>query len=144
MENPRGRVLTVDTDKPAAVVEVAAAFKCARCASGKGCGAGLLNDDTRRRRVDARIASGIDVHAGDEVRIQLAPRHLLDAALIVYGMPLGGALAGAAIAYALGLGDLYAVFAALGGIAAGVIIARRRLRGVLCDFTPTIVERLSH
>jgi len=148
MENPRGRVLAVDLEKPlpSAEVEVATAFSCARCKSGKGCGAGLLGGNGKSRRIDAHIATGVAVHEGDEVRIELAPRHLLNAALIVYGMPLAGAVFGAAIAYTAGLADLYAAIAGLGGIAAGIALARRRLRTTkgLCEFTPTIVERLGH
>ncbi len=73
--------------------------------------------------------------------IELAPRHLLNAALVVYGLPLGGALFGAVIAYSLGLGDLYAAIAGLAGIAAGIAIARRRAARDQCQFTPTIVAR---
>lgn len=144
MENPRGRVLTVDKDTPSAVVEVAAAFNCARCAAGKGCGAGLFGGGRQRRHIEAYITAGIDVCEGDEVSIELAPRHLLNAALIVYGIPLGGALFGAVIAYSLGLGDLYAAIAGLAGIGAGIAIAHRRAARDQCQFTPTIVARLGH
>lgn len=146
MENPRGRVLAVDRDAlpPAARVEVAAAFTCARCASGKGCGAGIFGARGSSRRIDARIATGITIHAGDEVRIELAPRQILSAAVIVYGVPLAGAVLAAAAAYATGLGDVSAAGAALAGIAAGILIARRRLRSSseLCEFNPVIVARL--
>ncbi|MGI9223748.1 MAG: SoxR reducing system RseC family protein [Woeseiaceae bacterium] len=141
MENPQGRVLTVDKQALAAVVEIAAAFSCARCAAGKGCGAGLFDSGRQSRRISANIAAGIDVNEGDEVSIELAPRHVLNAALIVYGTPLGGGLVGAILAYALGLGDLYAAIAALAGITAGIAIARRRAAHDLCQFTPTIVAR---
>lgn len=146
MENPKGTVLAVDLEglRPAARVEVAAAFTCARCASGKGCGAGIFGAKGGSRRIDARIATGITVHEGDEVRIELAPRQILSAAVIVYGLPLAGAVLAAAAAYAAGLGDVPASFAGLAGIAAGILISRRRLRmsSDLCEFTPTIVERL--
>ncbi len=137
MDHPRGRVLTVSKDTPSAVVEVATAIGCARCAAGKGCGAGILGGS--RRRVEAHIAAGIDVHEGDEVSLSLAPRHLLNAALIVYGLPLGGALLGAAVAYSLGFGDLYAALAGLAGIAAGIVIARHRAARDQCELSPTIV-----
>jgi len=146
MENPKGTVLAVDLEglRPAARVEVAAAFTCARCASGKGCGAGIFGDKGGNRRIDALIATGITVHEGDEVRIELAPRQILGAAVIVYGLPLAGAVLAAAAAYAAGLGDVTASFAGLAGIVAGILEARRRLRmsSDLCEFTPTIVERL--
>jgi len=146
MENPRGRVINLTPSKPAphALVEVDASISCARCREGKGCGAGLLGASQGSRRVEALIGAGLEVREGDEVRIQLAPSNLLEASLMVYGVPLAGAVLGAAIAYLAGLGDLYAALAALGGIAGGLGVARYRLRAAQClrQFTPTIVERL--
>ncbi len=141
MEHPSGRVLAVDHETPSAVVEVAAAFTCARCVAGKGCGAGLLGSGRQSRQVEALIAVGVDIREGDEVSIELAPRHLLNAALIVYGLPLVGGLVGSGIAYSLGLGDLHASLAGLAGIAAGIALAHRRAARGRCQFTPTIVAR---
>ncbi len=141
MEHPSGRVLAVNHETPSAVVEVAAAFSCARCAAGKGCGAGVFGSGRRSRHIEALIAAGVDIREGDEVSIELAPRHLLNAALIVYGLPLVGALVGAGIAYAFALGDSYAALAGLAGLAAGIMIARRRAARGQCQFTPTIVSR---
>lgn len=146
MDNPRGRVIAVTGLEPAhhALVEVDASINCARCAEGKGCGAGLLGRTSGSRRVDALITSGLKVREGDEVRIELAPGNLLQASMIVYGLPLAGAVLGAGVAYFSGLGELYAAMAALGGILAGLMVARLRLRrsGCFRQFTPTIVERL--
>lgn len=147
MDNPRGRVITL-TDSataPYALVEVDASVSCARCAEGKGCGAGLLGRTSGSRRVDALVASGLTVGEGDEVRIELAPSNLLQASMIVYGLPLSGAVLGATLAYFAGLGELYAATAALGGILAGLMLARLRLQKASClrQFTPTIVERVT-
>ncbi len=139
MDHPRGRVLTVRKDTPSAIVEVATAFSCARCAAGKGCGAGLLGSSRQSSRIEAQIVAGVEVHEGDEVSVALAPRHLLNAALVVYGLPLGGALLGAVIAYSLGFGDLHAALAGLAGIAVGIVIARYRATRDQCQFSPTIV-----
>jgi sigma-E factor negative regulatory protein RseC len=147
MENPRGRVIAIEHVEASAhaLVEVDASFSCARCADGKGCGAGLLGGNTGPRRIEALIGVGLNVREGDEVRIELAPSSLLQASLTAYGLPLSGAVLGAAFAYFSGLGDLYAALTALGGIAVGLVAARVRLRSAsrLCQFTPTIVERLS-
>ncbi|MBT8103113.1 MAG: SoxR reducing system RseC family protein [Gammaproteobacteria bacterium] len=147
MENPRGRVIAVERIdvSPRAVVEVDASVACARCAAGKGCGAGLLGATGRRRRVDALIGDGVTVSRGDEVRMELAPSNILKASLIVYGLPLSGAVAGAALAYIASWGDFYAAVGALIGIVAGIVLARARLQRASClqQFTPTIVERLS-
>ncbi len=143
MDNPQGRVLAVDfaTAPPSATVEVTSAVVCERCASGKGCGAGLLGTSGGNRSIEARIAPGVAIDIGDEVSIDLAPRNLLHVALVVYGLPLGGALLGAGIAYAIGLADLHAALASLGGIVAGFLLARQLLGN--CDFTPTIVDTVA-
>lgn len=93
--------------------------------------------------MQALVAKGVDIKEGDEVRIELAPRNLLRASWLVYGVPLTAAVLTAAVAYLLDFGDIAAVFAATAGLAVGLVIARGRLRtaGCLRDFTPTIVER---
>ena len=144
MENPRGTVIALSSDAPArrARVEVLPGPRCARCAAGRGCGAGLPGDGGRPRYVEARIASGVEVHEGDHVRLALEPESLLRASKLVYGLPLGGALLAAAAAHVAGLADPAAVLAALLGVAGGFGIARRRLQlaGCLQEFTPTIVH----
>ena len=76
-------------------------------------------------------------------RIELAPGNVLRAALLVYGLPLAGAAAGAAAAYAFALGDAGAAATALVGLAAGAMAGRRRLRDDACAarFTPTLSRR---
>lgn len=147
MDNPRGRVIAIERAATSshALVEVDASISCRRCQEGKGCGAGLLGSNAKSRRVDALIGEGVDVQEGDDVRIELAPENLLQAALTVYGLPLSGAVLGAGFAYLAGFDELYAATAALGGIGAGIVGARHRLRNASClsQFTPTIVERLS-
>lgn len=144
MENPTGRVVSlVDSrDGARAVVEVDVAAACPRCASGKGCGAGLLQPGGRRQ-IEVEVPDGLDPHIDDRVEVSLAPGNLLQAAVAVYGFPLTGGLAGAAFAYALALGDTAAAMAALLGLAGGLAASRWRLRQGPClrSFTPTI-ERL--
>lgn len=146
MENPQGRILSIypDDTPPHAVVEVAASIRCARCAAGKGCGAGLLGGDERPRRVDALIARDLELGEGDHVRIELAPNNLLRASLIVYGLPLLGALVGAAGAGLSGAGDVSAALAALGGAGIGMLAGRLRLRKNEClrAFTPVVTARI--
>ena len=147
MDSPRGRILSVHADAapPYAVVEIAAAPGCARCASGKGCGAGVLAGDERLRSVEALIAHGLAVREGDRVSIQLAPKNLLRAALIVYGLPLTGAVVASAAAHLLGASDPAAVAMVLVGAGLGLLIGRLRLRRTRClrDFTPTVTARLT-
>ena len=119
------------------------AQRCARCASGKGCGAGIGEMDGRPRRVNAVIPARYEIEVGDNVRIALAPDRVLAAALIVYGMPLAGGVVGAVAGYLAGLGDAGAATSALAGLAVGAILGRARLRRdrSLRRLTPTIVAR---
>ena len=94
-------------------------------------------------RVSSPRGKDRDFTAGDVVSIELAPGNVLRAALIVYGLPLAGAAAGAALAYAFALGDAGAAGAAIGGLLAGALGGRRRLRDETClaRFTPTVTRR---
>ena len=71
MHHREGQVLSVDakTDPAHAVVEVEASFRCARCAAGKGCGAGLFAGDSKSRRVDALVTSQLELQVGDRVTL---------------------------------------------------------------------------
>lgn len=146
MDNPHGRILElIDDASPArALVLVDAAVQCARCASGRGCGAGIFGS-REARRIEARVASELSVRVGDTVRIELAPRDILRAAGLVYGMPLAGGVGSAALAYIAGGGDLVAACAALLGLAGGLALCRRQLRRAHClrAFTPVITARLA-
>ena len=126
-----------------AVVSVAEAPVCPRCAAGKGCGAGLMATQQGERHIEVTVPAGMAVNVNDDVEVSLAPDNILRAARIVYGIPLAGALAGAAAAYAAELGDEAAVGIALVGLFVGLAVSRRRLRQADClrHFTPTIEKR---
>ena len=146
MKSPEARVIAVrECDGPRRVlVEVSASFSCARCASGKGCGAGLLGDDGSPRRVEALPGDLADLRAGDKVILDLSPQDLLRASALVYGLPLIGALVGAAVAWLLGAGDDVAAMAALAGAAVGILAARLRVRRGEClqRFMPVVTARV--
>jgi sigma-E factor negative regulatory protein RseC len=145
MENPVGKVLSL-VDRPdgaCALVAVHNAPVCARCAAGKGCGAGLLPMSNGARHVEASIPDGLSIAVNDTVEVSLAPASVLRAAVVVYGIPLLGALTAAAVAYSASLHDAGAAVAALLGLAAGLVISRSRLRKTSClrSFTPSIERR---
>ena len=139
MQSQQGTVIAIqsDVDGTRALVEVDIAAVCPRCASGKGCGAGLGLKGNRR--VEARVPAGANVDAGDTVQLSLASNNVLRAANIVYGWPLLAAAAAAALAYLAGLSDAGAALAAVAGLSAGLMLAKRRLRGCLRDFTPEVI-----
>ena len=128
------------TDGAHAIVRVAAAAVCPRCAQGKGCGAGVFGATNGDRDLEVRVPAGLDVAVNDFVEITLAPDNLLRAALLVYGLPLVGACIAAATAYAASLGDAAAAMAALLGLSGGLAIGHWRLRQADClqRFVPSV------
>jgi len=126
------------------MVEVDAGVTCQRCASGKGCGAGLLAGDPQSKVVAAILGADISVARGDQVRLEMRPARGLQGAIIVYGYPLGGAVGGAVIAATLSLADAAAVIAVVLGFATGFLLAKIRVAGDRClrDFTPVIADKL--
>lgn len=146
MDNPKGKIVSfVDRDDGTrAVVAVDVSSACPRCAAGKGCGAGLFASGDGVRQVEATIRPGLDIAERDDVEISLAPDNLLQAALVVYGPPLLGAVAAAALAYTVSLGNGAAAVAALLGLISGLGVSRSWLRKSAClsQFVPTVERRL--
>ena len=147
MSDPQGRVLDVlrNGDSVRAVIEIEAEAVCARCAEGRGCGAGMFSGTQKVRRFEVSVPRMLDVESGDIVKVSLAPERVLRAASIVYGLPLTGAAAGATAAYGLGFGDSGAALLALGGVGAGLWVGRRRLQTKEClaTFTPIVTGRVA-
>jgi len=146
MDNPTGTIHSLVTDSRGrrAIVDVDVASACPRCAAGKGCGAGLLTGSNSVRRVEATVSNDIALAAGDSVEIALASANLLQAAVIVYGLPLAGGIGFAGLAYLFALGDAAAALAAVAGLALGLLLSRWYLRKGACidDLVPHIEQRL--
>ena len=140
MNAVRGRVVSVSSadSRRHAILEVDPAAACPRCAAGRGCGAAALSD--RKRRIDALVAPGLDVEAGQTVTVSLESGRVMRAALLVYGLPLAGAVVGALLAWGLNLDDAVAAGFAVGGLTVGVFISRWRLRRAAClrQFQPVV------
>ena len=139
----RGKVVSVSAHS--VLLKVDSRFNCARCAAGKGCGAGVAATSPGARPLEARLSPGLQVAAGQDVRIELAPRNLLMAAIVVYGAPLAGAVAGALLAWTSSAGDLVAAGFTAAGLAAGILASRFWLGRENClrQFTPTVVAQLT-
>lgn len=144
MNTTIGTVLRVNGEdgQRNALVEVSAGTVCARCAAGKGCGAGLFGKRETMRQIAVAVPRRASLREGDTVKLVMQSRDLLIASAIVYGWPLAGGVLGAFAAGQLGGSDAIAAVAALAGIAAGLWLARRRVRDVAClqRFTPRIVS----
>lgn len=91
---------------------------CARCLDGHGCGMGLLGRQTARPATLTLNAPRPRPAVGSTVGIAARPG-VLAAALVGYGLPLAGVLTGA----------VSGPLAAIGGLAAGVLVARVLVRG---------------
>ena len=139
MESAAG--LVVSSSDAIATVEVESPVSCRRCASGRGCGAGLLASG-RPGTIDVNIPPGMALRRGDAVRLVLDSRQLLRAAMLAYGMPLTGLLLFAAIAALVspGAGDAGMAASGLIGLLAGFLFSRWRLRSArTCGrFVPVI------
>ncbi len=140
MESAVGTIVSIADGH--ATVSVDAAVVCARCAAGKGCGAGLLTGSNRTRLIEAQLSPGMGLKAGDEVKLTLAPSNLLRAAFLAYGLPLGGIVIALGMAWFLQqtLDDRFAVLLAIGGLVGGILVGRFYLNkdGCLKNLIPII------
>lgn len=140
MESPVGKIVSIDGSKATVAVERKAA--CPRCASGKGCGAGLLSGSTRPAVLTVSVPPQHRLRAGDEVRLTLEPSHLLRATMLVYGLPLMGMVLMLLVGWSImrPLSDPAAIAFAVAGLAAGLIAGRWQLnrRDCLKHFVPRI------
>ncbi len=143
MDSPVGRIVSIADGH--ATVSVDAAAVCARCAAGKGCGAGLLSGSNRARLIEVQLSPGLGLKAGDEVKLTLAPAHLLRAAVLAYGLPLGGIVIAPGAAWFLNqsLDDHVAIALAIGGLLIGGLFGRHFINKEAClkNLVPTISER---
>jgi len=144
MNAPEARVITAGSNVATVAVEAAAA--CARCAAGRGCGAGLLQKG-RTRLVRVRVADGLELEPGDTVRLELMPLHLLRATWLAYGLPLLALVLSVAAATAIAgvVSDIGVMAFGAAGLAGGLVAGRRILRRSDClqYLTPVASEKIS-
>jgi len=98
---------------------------CARCAAGKGCGAGLVGATGKAREMTVIVADGVHIAPGDAVSLSLPHASLTRAACYAYGLPLAGLLSGSALAALAGGGEAGALVGGIAGLAAGAMAGRR-------------------
>jgi len=140
MDSPVGIIVSIDNGS--ATVEVERIAACARCASGKGCGAGLLSGSTKAAVFEVSLSPHSHFSEGDEVSLKLEPAHLLRATILVYGLPLAGIVLGVSAGWLISrpLTDGVAAAFAVAGLVAGIIAGRRQLNRNHClkQFIPKI------
>jgi sigma-E factor negative regulatory protein RseC len=136
----------VAVDSAQLIVDVETSLACARCAAGKGCGAGLLGGAGQTRRITVPYTNGLRLRRGDRVLLTLHPAGLLRASLIAYGFPLFGTILALLLGNWLrdGLSDADAVLLAIIGLVSGLLAGRHKLKQTGCpgSMTPTISQRL--
>jgi sigma-E factor negative regulatory protein RseC len=127
-----GRIRSLEStaDGRIAAIALDAAAICPRCAAGTGCGAGLFGRRKAPGVIAVSVADDDSLCTGSPVTIGLGEHTLLRAALRLYGLPLAGLAAASLAAGLAGAGDLAAGAAALAGLAAGIGLARFRLRAL--------------
>lgn len=141
METVRGLVNSVADGR--VNILVAEPIRCARCAAGKGCGAGLRLAGNQPVEIDIDLPGGVVLRAGDAVELRIDSRYLLKAALLAYGLPLlsllvfvGGASLGGVES------DAVVVACGVAGLVSGLALGRRFLSASYpCrEFVPEIVR----
>jgi positive regulator of sigma E activity len=127
MERTKGRICAVEGT--CATVRVDTRVACPRCASGKGCGAALLQGNERTVQIDIDLPPGIVTAVGDTIGLAISPVYLLNAALIAYGLPLTGLVLFAGLSrWVAGAGNEWvSVAAAAFGLYAGLLLGQRLL-----------------
>lgn len=118
---------------------------CRRCQSGRGCGAGLLTGRSRDICLTVPVAEELRLTPGDRVALTLSPGLLTRGVLTVYGLPLTGLVAGAAVAAVAGGSDLASIALVSAGLLLGLLAGRALARRDRCLSTlrPTATGRLA-
>jgi sigma-E factor negative regulatory protein RseC len=141
LQSPDATVVAVGSGRATVSVE---AGVCKRCASGRGCGAGLLATPRGPRVVEVPVANGLVLDVGDRVQLSLPPAQLLRAAWLAYGLPLVALVLATLLASRIGRGhDGIAILSAAAGVAAGAWLGRHALKryGCLQQFIPEATAR---
>lgn len=108
---------------------------CAACASGQGCGAGLLGRLLRRRPVELTVPDSQGLRVGQAVMLGVPEAVFLGMVMRMYGWPLLSGLALAAFSHHIAelyeFGRAWVDVASLGGLLAGggMALAWRRIPG---------------
>ncbi len=115
---------------------------CGNCDPETGCKTVAMTRLFSRNKQEFCVDNPVDAQPGDLVYVAVADGVLLKGALLGYGMPLMGLLAGAAIGQLLFvdiLGDFAALLGAILGVCAAMLLLKAKRKNAL-DL-PVIVSR---
>jgi sigma-E factor negative regulatory protein RseC len=104
-------VIAVETD--GVLVSFEPLSQCQRCLAGQGCGAGVFGRLFPARSTRLRLSTTGSFEPGQRVQVGLPATELLQAALLLYGLPLLCFLAGAVLGHLVFRSLAYADGAAL-------------------------------
>jgi len=132
METQTATVIAVSDGK--LTLSVDRAVSCARCAAGRGCGAGVLDGDGRQAVLEIDVPAGRLLRPGDVVELSMPSQDLLHASFLAYGVPLTAmVLVLAVVRMAVPDGsDMLSVAAATAALMAAHLATRRWLRRRHC------------
>jgi sigma-E factor negative regulatory protein RseC len=140
MHSVQGKILSITGEN--VTVGLSAAPACPRCAAGKGCGAGLFGNRSAATVFVVDLPQPSTLQPGDAIVLTLDGTRLLHASLLVYGLPLAGALLATCLGWLFfqPLTDVAGVILAVAGLAAGLLVSHRYLLRNAClrQFVPTI------
>ena len=117
----RGRVLAARADGRLAV-ELTTQDTC------PGCRCGRLALAPARRPTELLLDGRAPVQLGEEIFVTMPASAVLRASLCLHGLVLAGLLVGAAVAAAVGFGDLGCLVGAVMGLSGAALIVRRTQR----------------
>ncbi len=130
----------VAVEGPYALVASERQSACGQCSAKAGCGTAALARVLGRRNVQLRARNPVAADVGEQVTVGIDERVLLRGALLLYGLPLVGMMAAAALGLAW-WGEAASILAGALGLAAGFLAARFRGRHIPERDLPVILSR---
>lgn len=134
-----GQVISVSGDQ--AWVQVLRQSACQSCSARHGCGQKALATLSGGQSRQVRVSNRLGARPGDRVTLAIESSTLLRASLLVYALPLLLMVLAAGGAGAAGLGEGAAVLMALGGLMAGLFLARMLSRSSEARYQPRMIAR---
>ena len=98
---------------------------CGSCSAQAACGQGLFARMSQRSHNHIELVTGEAVQVGDQVVLGIAENTLIKSSLWAYGLPLLLMIGVAVVAESvLGMAEPWVIFAALAGLAGGMLLTR--------------------